>query len=246
MRALVVGDPGDTNRGQSLPEARIEAAAVAGVLREHKIEVDLFIGCPGSLPTPGARFATRLDVLAKMLSRNYHIIHYAGHGVFEPERPELSGWLFADGLLAARELAQLSQAPRLVVADSCWSAARTEARADEKPPPGRRGALAPVLADEILRVGTGHFIGASWSVPDEAARKFATTFYEALLGSAGTPRLSVGQAIRSSRRVLWEDANHAKSPSAERRFAWAAYQHYGDPGDYLFSRAPGADAGQRK
>ncbi|MGH3821958.1 MAG: CHAT domain-containing protein [Pseudonocardiaceae bacterium] len=233
MRALVVGDPGDPSRGQSLPESRGEAAAVAGVLRDHKIEVDLFIGSPGSIPTPGAQFATRLDVLAKMLSRNYHIIHYAGHGVFDPERPELSGWLFADGLLAARELTQLSQAPRLVVADACWSAARPEARADEKPPPGRRGALAPVLADEFLRVGTGHFIGASWSVPDEAARKFATSFYKALLGSGGKARLPVGQAIRRSRRILWDDANQAESLSPERRFAWAAYQHYGDPGDHL-------------
>jgi hypothetical protein len=243
MRALVVGDPGDPSRGQSLAESRVEAAAVAEVLRKHKIEVDLFIGSPGSTPTPGARFATRLDVLAKMLSRNYHIIHYAGHGVFDPERHELSGWLFADGLLAARELTQLSQAPRLVVADACWSAARPDARPDEKPPPGRRGALAPVLADEFLRVGTGHFVGASWSVPDEAARKFATSFYEALLGSGGKARLPVGQAIRHSRRVLWEDAKQAASPSPERRFAWAAYQHYGDPGDHLL---PEVTAGHRE
>lgn len=243
MRALVVGDPGDPCRGQSLPEARIEAAAVAGVLREHKIEVDLFIGSPGSIPTPGARFATRLDVLAKMLSRNYHIIHYAGHGVFDPEHPQLSGWLFADGLLAARELTQLSQAPRLVVADACWSAARPDARADEKPPPGRPGELAPVLADEFLRVGTGHFIGVSWSVPDEAARKFATSFYEALLGSGGKARLPVGQAIRHSRRVLWKDSNQAEYPSPERRFAWAAFQHYGDPGDHLL---PDIAAGRRR
>jgi CHAT domain-containing protein len=233
MRALVIGDPGDPTRGQSLPEARIEATAVAGVLRQHKVEVDLFIGFPGSVPTPGARFATRIDVLAKMLSQNYHIIHYAGHGVFDPEHPELSGWLFADGLVTARELTQLSQAPRLVVADACWSAARPDARADEKPPPGRHGELTPVLADEFLRVGTGHFIGASWSVPDEAARRFATSFYEALLGGDGKARLPVGQAIRHSRRVLWEDSNQGEYLSPERRFAWAAFQHYGDPGDHL-------------
>jgi hypothetical protein len=240
MRALVIGDPGDPNRGQSLSEARIEATAVAGVLREHKIEVDLFIGCPGSIPTPGARFATRLDVLAKMLSRSYHIIHYAGHGVFDSTRPELCGWLFADGLLGARELIQFSQAPRLVVADACWSAASPDAPSDEKSPPGRRGELVPALADEFLRVGTGHFIGASWGLPDGAARLFATSFYAALLGSGGEPPMSVGQAMRHSRRILWEDAKRTKSATPERRCAWAAYQHYGDPGDRLLPEiAPG-------
>ncbi len=233
MRALVIGDPGDPNRGQSLPQAGIEAAAVADVLREHKIEVDLFIGSPGSIPTSDVRFATRLDVLAKMHSRNYHIIHYAGHGVFDPDRPELSGWLFADGLLGARELIQFSQAPRLVVADACWSAARPDAPSDDKSSPRRHSALAPVLADEFLRVGTGHFIGASWSLPDEAARRFATSFYAALLGSGGKAPLSVGQAMRHSRQELWEDTKQAKSASPERRWAWAAYQHYGDPGDHL-------------
>lgn len=233
MRALVIGDPGDPNRDQSLPQARIEAVTVARVLRDHKIEVDLFIGSPGSIPTSDVRFATRLDVLAKMHSRNYHIIHYAGHGVFDPDRPELSGWLFADGLLGARELIQFSQAPRLVVADACWSAARPDAPADDKSSPRRRSALAPVLADEFLRVGTGHFIGASWSLPDEAARRFATSFYTALLGSDGKAPLSVGQAMRHSRKDLWEDAKQATSASPERRWAWAAYQHYGDPGDHL-------------
>jgi hypothetical protein len=233
MRALVIGDPGDPNHDNSLPGARKEAAEVAAVLRAHKIEVDLFIGSPGSEPESDARFATRLDVLAKMHNRNYHIIHYAGHGVFNPANPELSGWLFADGLLTARELIQFSQAPRLVMADACWSAARPDVPAEEKLLPGRRGALAPVLADEFLRVGTGHFIGASWPLPDDEARTFATSFYRALLDSSGQGALSVGQAMRLSRETLWRDAKKLKSASPERRCAWAAYQHYGDPGDHL-------------
>jgi CHAT domain-containing protein len=239
MRALVIGDPGDPNRGNSLPGARDEAAEVAKVLRDYKIEVDLFIGAPGSESTHDARPAARLDVLAKMHNRNYHIIHYAGHGVFDPRNPEQSGWLFADGTLSARELIQFSQAPRLVMADACWSAARPDAPAEEAPPPGQRGQLAPVLADEFLRVGTGHFIGASWSIPDNEARTFATSFYAALLGGGGGDPLSVGRAIRLSRQILWEQAKKAKSTLPERRCAWAAYQHYGDPGDQLIPRVAG-------
>jgi hypothetical protein len=243
MRALVIGDPGDPNSGKSLPEARQEAIDVADVLRAHKIDVDLFVGAPGSDPAPDARFATQLDVLAKMHNRDYHIIHYAGHGVFNPINPELSGWLFADGLLTARELIQFSQAPRLVMADACWSAARPDAPAEEAPRPGHRGELAPVLADEFLRAGTGHVIGASWSLPDKEARRFATSFYTALLGSGGEDPLSVGQAMRRSRKILWDETRKVTSASPERRCAWAAYQHYGDPGDHLL---PGTAASRRR
>lgn len=233
MRALVIGDPGDPGSGMSLPEAREEAADVADLLRDHKIDVDLFIGAPGSQLTPSARFATRLDVLAKMHNRNYHIIHYAGHGVFAPNNPELSGWLFADGLLAARELTQFSQAPRLVMADACWSAAHPDTPANEAPQRGDPSRLAPVLADEFFRVGTGHVIGTSWALPDKEARTFATSFYNALLGGDGKPPMSVGQAVRQSRQHLWKETRKAQAASPEQRCAWAAYQHYGDPADHL-------------
>ena len=231
MRALVIGDPGGPS--MSLPEARKEAADVADLLRDHKIDVDLFIGTPGSKLETGARFATRLDVLAKMHNRNYHIIHYAGHGVFSPDNPELSGWLFADGLLAARELTQFSQAPRLVMADACWSAAHPDVPGNKEPQRGDPSRLAPVLADEFLRVGTGHVIGASWALPDKEAWMFATSFYTALLGGDGKAPMSVGQAVRQSRQRLWKAANKAESAAPEQRCAWAAYQHYGDPADHL-------------
>jgi CHAT domain-containing protein len=239
MKALVVGDPGDPARGQALPHARTEAVAVAAVLRKHKIEPDLLIGAPGTLPTTGARFATRLDVLARMLTGNYDIVHYSGHGVFDPAHPELSGWLFADGLLAARELAQFTRAPRLVMANACWSAARPDMSAAGEPEPGRQGELAPVLADEFLRVGTGHFVGATWRLPDRSAEEFATLFYDALFGAGPQRPVTVGEALRRSRQQLWEAAQRAAVQTAEQRSAWAAYEHYGDPGDYLVPTAAG-------
>lgn len=163
MHALVIGDPGAGELG--LPGARAEAVAVAEVLTRHGINVEAYIGCADAPLADGTLPATRLDVLAKVLTGRYDVIHYAGHGVFDPAEPELSGWLFSDGLLTARELTQLSRAPWLVMANACWSAARPEAGSDGPagihPPPGRAGELAPVLADEFLRVGVGHFVGAS-------------------------------------------------------------------------------------
>src|SRR3712207_8905320 len=74
MRALVIGDPcgGDL----SLAGAREEAVAVAAVLKRHGIRVEAFIGSADSSPPEEARPATRLDVLAKVLTGRYDLIHY--------------------------------------------------------------------------------------------------------------------------------------------------------------------------
>jgi hypothetical protein len=238
MRALVIGDPGGTNL--SLDGARMEAVAVASVLKRHGIRVEAYIGSADSPPTEAARPATRLDVLAKVLTGRYDLIHYAGHGVFDPEEPEMSGWLFADGLLTARELTQMSRAPWLVMANACWSAARPDTGRIEttasQPTRGREGELAPVLADEFLRVGVGHFVGASWRVPDGNARDFAVHFYEQLLGEGEAPRENVGQALLAARREQWLSSRSGPQATPEQRNAWAAYQHYGDPGDGLRTR----------
>jgi hypothetical protein len=236
MRALVIGDPGAGPL--SLPGARAEALAVMQMLSRHGIEVDAYVGAGADAPD-GSRPATRLDVLAKVLTGRYDIVHYTGHGVFDPQAPELSGWLFADGLLTARELTQLSQAPWLVMANACWSAARPGAGSREagpEPPRGREGELAPVLADEFLRVGVGHFIGASWQVPDVAATEFAVTLYGRLLGQDQPTRDTVGRSLLEARRQRWKAARDLQHASPEQRNAWAAYQHYGDPSDALRSR----------
>ncbi|MGR6963468.1 CHAT domain-containing protein [Geodermatophilus sp. URMC 61] len=238
MRALVIGDPGDGDL--SLNGAREEAVAVADVLKRHGIRVEAYIGSADSPPTAESRPATRLDVLAKVLTGRYDLIHYAGHGVFDPVKPELSGWLFADGLLTARELTQMSRAPWLVMANACWSAARPDTgRLDAgapQPARGREGELAPVLADEFLRVGVGHFIGASWRVPDGNAREFAVRFYERLLGEGEAARENVGRALLEARREQWTSSRTRPQATPEQRNAWAAYQHYGDPGDGLRTR----------
>jgi len=93
-----------------------------------------------------------------------------------------------------------------------------------------------VLADEFLRVGVGHFIGASWRVPDGNAREFAVRFYERLLGEGEAARENVGQALLEARREQWTSSRSRPQATPEQRNAWAAYQHYGDPGDGLRTR----------
>jgi hypothetical protein len=231
LKALVIADPGPPT--MLLPDARAEGLDVARLLSERGAEVTVFMGSPLSPPPAPLRAATELDVLNELLVGHYDLVHFAGHGVFDPADSERAGWLFADGILAARELSQLTLAPQLVVANACWSAALPDAG----PSAGDvvdRARLTPVLAEEFLRVGVSHYIGTSWKVPDTMAKQFAHAFYDRVLPQAGTPGLSFGRAVQEGRQLLFSARpTDAAVASTEALCAWAAYQHYGDPAEAM-------------
>ena len=228
LRVLVIGDPGDPAEGNDLPGARREALAVYGLLQDRadeldgRLQVEARIGAPSVArdgPLAGIPPADRLEVLYLLMKGGYDIVHYAGHGDFDPQRPDRVGWLFAGGLLTSGELERLDEAPRLVVANACLSGLTSEAREGG----GRvtraqsEAALLPSLADEFFHLGVRNYIGTAWEVNDLGAEMFATTLYGALLEGQ-----RVGDAVLAARRVLWEQNELYGA-------LWGAYQHYGDP-----------------
>ena len=145
LRALVIGDPGDPAAGLDLPGARHEALAVTRLLRERlgQANVDALIGAPSVARTGDLRDvppADWLDVLDLLTRGGYDLVHYAGHGDFDPVDPTRAGWLFAGGLITSGEIERLDEVPAIVVANACLSSqtARTEA-AGGRPPPEHRG-----------------------------------------------------------------------------------------------------------
>ena len=106
---LIVGDPGDPAKGDDLPGARSEALKVKEILD----------GQPGIVrgredrrtERPARRRrcrecrpADRLEVLSLLLRGDYDLVHYAGHGDFDPAKPDRVGWVFARGLLTPGEI----------------------------------------------------------------------------------------------------------------------------------------------
>ncbi|WP_179887349.1 CHAT domain-containing protein [Streptomyces sp. ms184] len=216
LRALVIGDPGSSARSAALGGAREEARQVGSTLAAHGLKVRLMVGPPGTKErVKGEEAATRLGVLQALLTQRYHIVHYCGHGTFSPS--EASGWIFDDGVLTGQELEQLSRPPRLVVANACYSA-RVE-------PPSAKQVLK--LADEFLRAGVVHYLGAAWRLRDAQSRVFAKAFYEHLFSD----NTSVGEAVRAARRSTYDERGGTDDPHIWS--AWAAYQHYGDPTDHF-------------
>ena len=251
-RALVIGDPGDPKQGDSLPGARDEALAVAEVLERKGFAVTVLIGAP-SVPRTGRLHdipaASRIEVLSALMQGGYDLLHYAGHGDFDPKHPETVGWLFEGGLITARELERIDLAPRLVVANACLSGLTSDAlaRGDTVYEGKTEADLLPGLADEFFHRGVRNYIGTAWEVNDIGAVTFAETFYEHLIpdaGAAGSPP-TIGEALLAARQQLQKE---------ERKFGalWAAYQHYGDPtqafmtsGNAPAAGAPPADGKRR-
>ncbi|MGW0391031.1 CHAT domain-containing protein [Streptomyces sp. NPDC003042] len=259
LRALVIGDPGDPEKGFQLPGARSEALAVATQLKNLGVEVTLFVGAANSTRHPGVDPARRLDVLRVLLCGGNHVVHYCGHSDFDVSgMGRRSGWVFADGLLTAQELALLERPPLIVVANACYTSrlggatgpgtqAAPPAAADQSPWGNPQAALVPSLADEFLRLGVGHYIGAAWRIPDDQAIAFAEQFYTHLFeAGAGEAARTVGGAVRSARKRLYELGAAGQqpdtAPNRQRSSSWAAYQHYGDAAE-PFVRSGAFDQG---
>jgi CHAT domain len=234
VRVLIVGDPGDPEQGADLPGARREALRVHALFERFAescdLEVETRIGAPtvareGRLAEIAP--ADRLEVLYLLMQGRFDLVHYSGHGDFDPERPDRVGWLFSDGLITSGELQRLVEAPRLVVANACLSARTSQARERGKgvEQAGTEAGLLPSLADEFFRLGTRNYIGTAWPVNDLGAELFATTFYEALFDGK-----RVGEAVLAARRAVWDERSLYGA-------LWGAFQHYGDP----LSTSPLAD-----
>ena len=232
LRALVIGDPGDPAEGFDLPGARREAEAVARRLAAAGIETVRRIGAPEGRHSSfsGAQGpASRLEILRLLDESQFDLLHYAGHGDFDPEDPSRTGWVFKDGLLTAHDLASVGQRlPRLVVANACLSARTSLALAGgARARGGAELGLLPSLADQFLRQGVHNYVGTAWEVDDDGAVLFAETLYGHLFEGRRDARRAgdsaeLGAALLAARRALAAELVRFGS-------LWLAYQHYGSP-----------------
>ena len=152
--------------------------------------------------------ATRARLLDEFRSGRYDVIHYAGHAYFDPASPASSGILCAGGrVLSGSDLASLDALPALVCFNACESG-RVRQAAHLQRALGRGTGF----AEAFLRGGVANFLGTWWPVSDAAAARFASVFYEQLMGGA-----AVGPALQAARNAV------RRIGSGD----WANYLHYG-------------------
>lgn len=159
--------------------------------------------------------ATRAELLARLRSGRYDVVHYAGHAFFDPEAPARSGILcHGDEVLSGAHLAGLAHLPALVFFNACEAgrirspALRRRRELDVR----RRVDRTIGFAEAFLRGGVANYVGTYWPVGDDGAEAFATTFYGEL--ATGAP---IGTALQAGRRAVRELAS----------VDWADYVHYG-------------------
>jgi hypothetical protein len=170
----------------------------------------------------GARGCEPLELLSRIVNGEYDVIHYAGHGIFDPPTGRM-GWVFdRDCVLSAEEIFRVRQVPRLVFANACFSGLTN----DEGRPPRPFGEPQVGLAQAFFARGIQNFIGTGWEVQDQSAQEFARLFYRQVVGIVPVdgeeqkyntaPPATLGASLAAARQSIMGAGT-----------TWGAYQHYG-------------------
>ena len=132
--------------------------------------------------------------------RKYQILHFATHGFFDRERPELSGIVLTmvdrngtprNGLMPLSDIYNLDLAAELTVLSACQTALGKDVKGE-----GLVG-----LTHSFISAGSKSVVASLWKVDDRATAALMTEFYNALLHE-GMPTAA---ALRSAKLKMMQD-----------------------------------------
>jgi hypothetical protein len=200
--ALVVADPDLKGFASQLPGALKEGQKVSELLTSNGINtITSFKGNPS-------------EIIEKVFSNEYRIIHLSGHGEFKEDNPTGSGMVIGNNMfLSTREIKQMSTVPELVFVNCCHIG-KTSGAAEELYQ--NRYKLAANIGTQLIENGVRCVIAAGWAVDDSAALEFAEIFYNRMFGG-----YAFGDAVLDARKSVFEKYGYTNT--------WGAYQCYGDP-----------------
>ena len=249
LRVLVVADPPREPELQ-LPGARQEGEEVVRILRRIRQQTQLEIEVVARI---GWQECNPVEILALILDGNFDVVHFAGHGIFDPERPNRGGWVFGKAkdrpdellTLSPREIFLARRVPRLVFANACFSAVVSPGRLSVEEMNRRLAGIAEAFFDR----GVPNYLGAGWPVQDDLAVRFAAEFYaQALTGQPASAFPAGGEegggavAAAGQPAALWSAVSSARKLIAHDGSTWGAYQHYGEADGMLVLPAAGPAA----
>ncbi|MCC6968082.1 MAG: CHAT domain-containing protein [Nitrospira sp.] len=221
LRVLVIADPAPEAEFQ-LPGAREEGRAVVQILHTIKEQQGLDLSIEQRI---GANECDPVELLALILSDEFDLIHYSGHGDFDEKNPDHSGWIFGKAhVLSARDIFRARRVPRLIFANACFSGVVRSGK-----PFGLEESTRSLagLAQAFFERGVQNYIGTGWPVDDAAALTFAKVFYSEALEGA-----DLGSALAKARGEIIDLGS-----------TWGAYQHYGQATAKLILRS---DSGSQR
>lgn len=138
--------------------------------------------------------ATRGAFAEVLANGDYDILHFSGHGSFDPAAPETSAIRFSDGLLTADDVLDLKwKAPPYLVFNSACESGRAAG--------GKRlvsnESHSNGLAAAFIAAGASAYAGYFWPVTETGASLFTKAFYRTLF-----QRENVGLAFLEARKYV--------------------------------------------
>jgi hypothetical protein len=207
LRVLVVA--ADSMPDQPLPGVAKEAEQITRRLEERfgpAVKVRMLVGDD----------ATGGNLNRELRSGEHHVIHYAGHALFDKANPERSALVLAgQERYFAQKIQRILEGRPVVMINACDSG-------QTRNQPGS-SVVTSYLAEEnhglasaFIYGGAAACVGALWPVYDDTAVDLAVNFYDHFLSGG-----RVGEALRTARERSVKD-----SPD---RVTWASYALFGDP-----------------
>lgn len=129
----------------------------------------------------------------------YQIVHFATHGFFNSEHPELSGIVLAmvkpdgnriNGFMPLQDIYKLDLSAQLVVVSACDTALGQDVKGE--------GLVS--LTRGFMYAGSRSVVTSLWKVDDRATAKLMEHFYQAMLQDGMTPAAALRSAKQKIRR----------------------------------------------
>ncbi len=129
----------------------------------------------------------------------YQIVHFATHGFFNSDHPELSGIVLAmvkpdgskiNGFMALQDIYKLNLSAKLVVLSACDTALGKDIKGE--------GLVS--LTRGFMYAGSKSVVTSLWKVDDRATAKLMEHFYESMLQDGMTPAAALRSAKQKIRR----------------------------------------------
>lgn len=214
------------NPNSDLPAADIEIEELRELFDETLSRLRANFDIDTGLKVIQRHEAVKRAVLFEvLLSGNtpWDIIHFAGHGNFDFDRPSSSGLHLTDGDLKGFEVEEMKVRP-VFFANACRSS--TVLKDSSLIGYGLMRGLAP----SFLKGGATGYVGTLWPVADEPARRVASIFYRSVIDGA-----TIGEAMLTAKQQTASEFPNHPTP--------IGYILFGDPSSRLSIYEPQMTAG---
>ncbi|MDO7170579.1 CHAT domain-containing protein [Mariniflexile sp. AS56] len=201
IEAFVVGDPMYNQENlPPLPAAKAESEWVAQNLKKANYNVNALIN------------SNAKNIMMELFSKHYKIMHFAGHGVYDPEHCNVGIAIGSGICIDPAMINQIGYVPEFIFINCCYSGVL---KAEDDIYSQNRYHLAANIGTQLIEMGVKAIVISGWAVDDGAARVFAETFYQKMFQG-----YNFGDAVQLARFKC-----HQEHP---RTNTWGAYQCYGN------------------